>query len=102
MRYPVKAINILKAHGKSSHDSQLIGGYALNMSRAAQVRLFAQKKTWMCAPRPQPRQLGAVGLAFRVQPASALQPVQSAELASAEGARRASSPAGSVYSPLGC
>mmetsp|Transcript_9336 Transcript_9336/g.16520 ORF Transcript_9336/g.16520 Transcript_9336/m.16520 type:complete len:550 (-) Transcript_9336:727-2376(-) len=35
-RYPVKAINILKAHGKSALDSTLINGYAINMARAAQ------------------------------------------------------------------
>lgn len=38
VRYPVSAINILKAHGKSAKESQLLDGYALNMGRAAQVR----------------------------------------------------------------
>ncbi|KAL0215812.1 hypothetical protein P9112_007996 [Eukaryota sp. TZLM1-RC] len=33
-RYPVKAINILKAHGKSMADSELIPGIALNCVRA--------------------------------------------------------------------
>lgn len=37
VRYPIKAISILKAHGKSAHESALIDGYAINMGRAAQV-----------------------------------------------------------------
>jgi T-complex protein 1 subunit alpha len=36
VRYPVKAINILKAHGQSSRQSQFISGYALNNTRASQ------------------------------------------------------------------
>jgi len=36
-RYPVSAIHILKAHGKSSMESELIAdGFALNVTRAAQ------------------------------------------------------------------
>lgn len=35
-KYPVKAINILKAHGRSAKESRLLDGYALNMGVAAQ------------------------------------------------------------------
>eukprot|EP01004_Peranema_trichophorum_P002736 NODE_1770_length_1816_cov_116.672770_g1500_i0.p1 GENE.NODE_1770_length_1816_cov_116.672770_g1500_i0~~NODE_1770_length_1816_cov_116.672770_g1500_i0.p1 ORF type:complete len:549 (+),score=122.28 NODE_1770_length_1816_cov_116.672770_g1500_i0:66-1712(+) len=34
--YPVKAISILKQHGKSSRESALVDGFALNCTRAAQ------------------------------------------------------------------
>lgn len=35
-RYPVSAIHILKVHGKSSTESELVNGFALNNCRAAQ------------------------------------------------------------------
>ena len=35
--YPINAINVLKAHGKSAKESRVINGYAITTGRASQV-----------------------------------------------------------------